>query len=492
MLATLPYRIVIGLEVHVQLLTRTKLFCGCSTRFGLPPNSATCPVCIGLPGVLPVMNRRAFELALRAALALNCRIAPFTKWDRKNYYYPDLPKNYQISQYDLPFSKDGWLEVETPAGPKKVGIIRVHLEEDAGKMLHDEQGTGKDSLVDLNRAGTPLLEIVSQPDLSSPEEAKAYLEEIRLLLREIGVSDCEMQEGSLRCDANVNIHVPRPDGPVAATPIVEVKNLNSFRAVERAMRYEAQRQYEEFLRNADYRLGRVSKETAGWDEDRGVTLFQRRKEEASDYRYFPEPDLVPVVVDDAWLERTRAEMGELPAALRVRLGRDYHLSPYDAGVLTSQGRAVVAYFEEAARASGDPKAAANWVTNQVLATLREQKLDDIRQFKLAPAALAELIVQQKSSGMPKQTAGEVYARMLEAGCTAREAIGQLGIKEVGAGDLAEIVRRAIAGNPKAVADFKKGKAAAANAIKGAVMRETRGTARPDLVQQILMEELQKA
>src|SRR5229473_1113075 len=296
------YRIIIGLEVHVQLLTKTKLFCGCSTKFGLPPNSATCPVCIGMPGVLPVMNRRAFDLALKAALALNCQIASFTKWDRKNYYYPDLPKNYQISQYDLPFSHDGWLEIETAGGTKKIRIIRVHLEEDAGKMLHDEEGGGRESKVDLNRAGTPLLEIVSEPDLASPDEAKAYLEEIRLLLRELEVSDCEMQEGSLRCDANINIHVPQPDGSIAATPITEVKNLNSFRAVERAMKHEAQRQYEEFLKDGK-KLGEVSKATAGWDDARGVTVVQRRKEEASDYRYFPEPDLVPVEVDAARLER---------------------------------------------------------------------------------------------------------------------------------------------------------------------------------------------
>src|SRR5271154_4688105 len=244
----MDYRIVIGLEVHVQLLTQSKLFCGCSTQFGLPPNSATCPICIGMPGVLPVMNRRAFELALRAALALNCKIASFTKWDRKNYYYPDLPKNYQISQYDLPFSHDGHLEIETPAGVKRIGIIRAHLEEDAGKMLHDEKHGGKDSLVDLNRAGTPLLEIVSQPDITVPEEAKAYLEELRLLLRELGVSDCEMQEGSLRCDANVNIHVPQPDGAFLATPLVEVKNLNSFRGVERSLKYEAERQASELER----------------------------------------------------------------------------------------------------------------------------------------------------------------------------------------------------------------------------------------------------
>src|SRR5438445_637383 len=303
-MADLPYRTIIGLEVHVQLLTRTKLFCGCSTQFGLPPNTATCPICIGMPGVLPVMNHLAFDLALKAALALNCEIASFTKWDRKNYYYPDLPKNYQISQYDLPFSKNGYLEIETTAGLKRVGIIRVHLEEDAGKMLHDEQGGGKESLVDLNRAGTPLLEIVSQPELTGPEEAKAYLEEIRLLLKELEVSDCEMQEGSLRCDANVNIHVPLTDGTYAATPIVEVKNLNSIRAVERAMNYEAQRQYDEFRRTGT-KLGEVSKATAGWDEERGVTIVQRRKEEASDYRYFPEPDHVPVEVDVAWVERIR-------------------------------------------------------------------------------------------------------------------------------------------------------------------------------------------
>src|SRR5436190_5477504 len=345
----LPYRIVIGLEVHVQLLTRTKLFCGCSTRFGLPPNSATCPVCTGLPGALPVMNRRAFDLALEAALALNCRIAPFTKWDRKNYYYPDLPKNYQISQYDLPFSHDGWLEIETPNGPKRIGIIRAHLEEDAGKMLHDEQGGGE-SCVDLNRTGTPLLEIVSQPELSTAEEARSYLEEMRLLLREIEVSDCEMQEGSLRCDANINLHIPQPDGSVAKTPIVEVKNLNSFRSVERAMRYEAQRQYEEF-RHDGKQLGQAPKATAGWDDDRGVTRVQRRKEEASDYRYFPEPDLVPVEVDAAWLNRIRATLGELPAAQRARLQSQYGLSEYDAGLLTRQGRKAVAYFETVAKAA---------------------------------------------------------------------------------------------------------------------------------------------
>jgi aspartyl-tRNA(Asn)/glutamyl-tRNA(Gln) amidotransferase subunit B len=489
-MAELPYRIVIGLEVHVQLLTRTKLFCGCSTQFGLPPNSATCPVCSGLPGVLPVMNRRAFELALRAALALNCQVASFTKWDRKNYYYPDLPKNYQISQYDLPFSKDGWLEI-SDSGRKRVSIIRAHLEEDAGKMLHDEHGGGRDSLVDLNRAGTPLLEIVSRPEINTPDEARAYLEEIRLLLREIGVSDCEMQEGSLRCDANVNLHVFQPDGSVVATPIVEVKNLNSIRALARAMEHEAQRQYDKFLADGK-KLGEESKETRGWDEARAATFSQRRKEEVSDYRYFPEPDLVPVVVDAADLERARADMGELPAQQRLRLAEQYSLSAYDAGVLTRQGRAFVAYFEEVTRLCGDAKAASNWMTNQVLTTLNERK-QDIGAFALPAAHLADLIKVVRDSGLNIARARDLYTRMIEAGITAAAAMDQLGIKPVGDADaLREIVARAVAANPKAVADFKKGKTKAADAIKGAVMRETKGMAKMDLVQQLVAEALAHA
>jgi aspartyl-tRNA(Asn)/glutamyl-tRNA(Gln) amidotransferase subunit B len=514
-----PYHIVIGLEVHVQLLTRTKLFCGCSTQFGLPPNSATCPVCCGLPGVLPVMNRRAFDLALKAALALNCQIAPFTKWDRKNYYYPDLPKNYQISQYDLPFSHDGWLDIQTAAGARRVGIIRVHLEEDAGKMLHDEQGGGRASLVDLNRAGTPLLEIVSKPDITSPEEAKAYLEEIRLLLRELEVSDCEMQEGSLRCDANINLHVAQPDGSFAATPIIEVKNLNSFRGVERAMKYEAERQYVE-LRDklgGEWELDRtaprpfgperrpvysvrqkkgdtlveVPKATAGWDDKRERTEIQRRKEEAADYRYFPDPDLVPVTVEPATLERIRADMGELPAAQRARLQSQYGLSAYDAEVISRQGRALVAYFEEAVGVSGDAKEASNWVTNEVLQALNDRKTD-VRSFPISAKALGELMAEARTTIPNKQRAREVFAEMLASGGSARQAIDKLGIKSFDEGQLREIVRRAIAANAKAVADFKKGKAKAADAIKGAVMRETKGMAKTELVQQLLLEELQHA
>lgn len=510
----MDHRIVIGLEVHVQLLTRTKLFCGCSTRFGLPPNSATCPVCCGLPGALPVMNRTAFALALRAALALNCTIARFTKWDRKNYYYPDLPKNYQISQYDLPFSSRGYLEIESPAGPRRIGIIRAHLEEDAGKMLHDEKGGGTDSLVDLNRTGTPLLEIVSEPDLETAEEARAYLEAIRLLLRAIGVSDCEMQEGSLRCDANVNVHVPQADGAFVATPIVEIKNLNSFRGVERAIQYEADRQLHELrdklaggawtvdpgqgtrFRNAAVRgvqtaAGRpVSKATAGWDDRLERTDIQRRKEEASDYRYFPDPDLCPVTVDDAELEQARAELGELPAAQQARLQTQYGLSAYDAAVLTRNGRALVAYFEAVVAVCDHAKEACNWIANDLMQTLNERKLG-IADSPIDPANLGALIREVKAIGLNKQRAREVYAAML-AGATARQAIDQLGIQPgPDESALRDIVRQAIAANARAAADFKNGKLKAADAIKGAVMRATKGTAKMEQVQRILLEELAK-
>jgi aspartyl-tRNA(Asn)/glutamyl-tRNA(Gln) amidotransferase subunit B len=490
-MSELPYRIVIGLEVHVQLLTQSKLFCGCSTRFGLPPNSATCPVCLGMPGVLPVMNRRAFDLALKAATALNCRIAEFTKWDRKNYFYPDLPKNFQTSQYDLPFSLGGHLDVTTNAGPKRVRLIRVHLEEDAGKMLHDEKGGRHDSLVDLNRTGTPLLEIVSEPDITSPEEARAYLEELRLLLRELEVSDCEMQEGSLRCDANINLHVPHAGG-TAATPIVEVKNLNSFRAVERAMKFEAERQYDEFQRTGQ-KLGDVSKATAGWDDNRAVTNIQRRKEEASDYRYFPEPDLVPVQVDAAWMERVRGGLGELPAAQRTRLQSQYGLSPYDAEVLSRQGRAFVAYYEEAVKLGGDAKAVSNWATNQVLQTLNERKVG-IKDFPIPAAGLADLLKRVKDMGLNNQQGRAVYGRMIESETSAEQAIKDLGFTPAisDEGELREIVKKAIAANTKAVADYKNGKKKAADAIKGQIMRETKGKAKIEVVQRLLDEELDKA
>ncbi len=316
----LPYTLVVGLEVHVQLQTRSKLFCRCSTQFGAPPNTQTCPVCLGLPGSLPVMNSRAFELALRTAAALNCEIPLFTKWDRKNYFYPDLPKGYQISQFDLPMSTNGWLRIDGEQGQRKIGIVRAHLEEDAGKSMHDEASGKADSRIDLNRTGTPLLEIVSQPDLRSAAEAKTYLMELKLLLTYLEVSDCNMQEGSLRVDANVNLHLDSPQGLVE-TPIVEIKNVNSFRAVERAIDYEAQRQYQ-LWREDGKRRGDSPKQTRGWDDQQEVTKPQREKEESSDYRYFPDPDLPPVVLTPQVIEERPPLPWRIARGLAEAIARD--------------------------------------------------------------------------------------------------------------------------------------------------------------------------
>jgi aspartyl-tRNA(Asn)/glutamyl-tRNA(Gln) amidotransferase subunit B len=487
---TAPFKTVIGLEVHVQLLTHTKLFCGCRNKFGLPPNTATCPVCLGLPGSLPVMNREAFRLALRAALALNCQLAGFTKWDRKQYYYPDLPKNYQISQYDMPFSHDGWLEIPG----KRVGIIRAHLEEDAGKNLHDESGRGGDTKVDLNRTGTPLLEIVSHPEMNTAEEAVAYLEEIRLMMRELKVSDCEMQEGSLRCDANVNIHVPlaspgRQSGEsdeYAATPLVEIKNLNSFRAVGRAIKYEADRQFAEFQKDpASYRIDKIAKTTAGWDEAKGRTEVQRHKEEAADYRYFPDPDLVPVIVSAEQIEAVRAEMGELPQHQRARLVKQYGLTEYDAEVLTAKGRATVAYFEAVAGIVGDAKAAVNRMSDLIF-----PRGMDIDEFPIPAAGFADFL--KKTGPLSKQDRLDLMAHMLEHGVDLDAAMAATGIKPqtFDESTLRSAVIIAIAANPKAVADFKKGKDAAKMSIVGTVMKGNKG-APNEVVRRLVDEELAK-
>ncbi|MBI3836546.1 MAG: Asp-tRNA(Asn)/Glu-tRNA(Gln) amidotransferase subunit GatB [Planctomycetia bacterium] len=463
---TKPYTIIIGLEVHVQLLTRTKLFCRCSTKFGAPPNTQTCQVCIGMPGTLPVMNREAFKLALKTAVALNCEIADFTKWDRKQYYYPDLPKGYQISQYDLPFSHDGWLEIGDPKDRferKKIGIIRAHLEEDAGKSMHDEVAGQADSRIDLNRAGTPLLEIVSQPDMRSALEAKAYLSELKLLLTYLGVSDCNMQEGSLRVDANINLHVDTPEGKVA-TPIVEVKNMNSFRAVERAMEYEAGRHYQVW-QQTHQRLGDVPKQTRGWDDVANVTRGQRHKEESSDYRYFPDPDLVPVCVSEAQISEARKSLGELPAALRTRLENTHGIKPYDSDVLVSAGRGLVDYFVELAELSGDGKLASNWVQQDVMRTLNEQKIE-IDQFRLQPTQLCELLKAIQDGQIDTGRAREVFIEMVASGKSAGEVMEAQGIEKVDESELVELCQELIAANPKIVADIRSGKQQAAGNLIG--------------------------
>jgi aspartyl-tRNA(Asn)/glutamyl-tRNA(Gln) amidotransferase subunit B len=467
-----PFTTIIGLEVHVQLQTRTKLFCSCSTTFGSPPNTQVCPTCLGLPGSLPVMNRRAFDLAVRAALALNCRVAPFTKWDRKNYFYPDLPKGYQISQFDLPFSSDGHLEVSDPKGgfpPRRVGIIRVHLEEDAGKSMHDETAGTADSRIDLNRTGTPLCEIVTQPDLRSPQEARAWLNELKLLLVYLGVSDCNMQEGSLRVDANVNLHIPVPAtagqaARLAKTPIVEIKNMNSFRSVERALAYEAERQWAEW-QTSGAELGSMPKQTRGWDDTAGITRGQRHKEESSDYRYFPEPDLVPVTVTDDQIAAIRSEMGEPPARLRETLVSRWAISAYDADVLVNQGRDLVGYFEELAGLVGEGKVASNWMQQDVLRTLNERG-ESIDAFPVRPAAVADIIGRIKTGDFDTSRGREIFAAVLEAGKPVAEVVAGMGIAAVDDQELRQLCEELLAANPKIVADVRGGKEQAAGGLIG--------------------------
>jgi aspartyl-tRNA(Asn)/glutamyl-tRNA(Gln) amidotransferase subunit B len=412
------------------------------------------------------MNREAFQLSLKTAIALDCSIPSFTKWDRKQYYYPDLPKNYQISQFDLPMSHEGRLEISDPKDAfetKTVRIRRAHLEEDAGKMLHDEK-TGKgDSLVDLNRTGTPLLEIVTEPDLRSSAEAKVFLNELKLLLTYLGVSDCNMQEGSLRVDANVNLHLDTPQGKVA-TPIVEIKNMNSFRAVERALDYEAERQWREW-QETGRKLGDAPKQTRGWDDAAGVTRGQRSKEESSDYRYFPDPDLAPVTVDQKQVDVIRTDLGELPAALRSRLGSEFSLSEYDADVLVNQGRPVVAYFLQVANASGDGKAAANWVTQDVLRLMKECDLV-IETIPLKSGALADLIKKVKAGDIPSSRAREVFQAMADEGIDALAAMQSIGIAAVDESELVALCEKLLAANPKTVSDVKSGKVQAIGALIG--------------------------
>ncbi|MFW5693219.1 MAG: Asp-tRNA(Asn)/Glu-tRNA(Gln) amidotransferase subunit GatB [Thermoguttaceae bacterium] len=463
-----PYTILIGLEVHVQLLTRSKLFCGCSTRFGAPPNTQTCPVCIGMPGALPVINREAVRLALRTAVALNCTIPRHTKWDRKQYFYPDLPKGYQISQFDLPLSLGGWLEISDPKGafaPKRVGITRAHLEEDAGKSMHDEAVGRADSRIDLNRAGTPLLEIVSEPDMSSPAEARAYLTELKLLLGYLGVSDCNMQEGSLRVDANINLHVDTPEG-TAATPIVEVKNMNSFRAVERALAYEAERQWR-LWQEQGLRLGAPGghKTTRGWDEGRQVTYQQRAKEESSDYRYFPDPDLVPLTLTEADVDALRASLGELPAALRARLEADLGITPYDADVLVNQGRPLVDYYLAVVEACGDGKTACNWIQQDVLRWLNERQAA-VEAYPVAAGELAALLRAVAAGELTTSRGREVLAEMVEQGGSVEEAMARLGIEKVDESALEQLCRQLLEANPKIVEQVRDGKEKAVGSLIG--------------------------
>jgi aspartyl-tRNA(Asn)/glutamyl-tRNA(Gln) amidotransferase subunit B len=484
------YDLIVGLETHVQLLTKTKLFCGCSTKFGAAPNTQTCPVCIGMPGSLPVMNREAFELSLVTAIALNCEIPEFTKWDRKQYYYPDLPKGYQISQYDLPMSQNGYLRISDAKGrfqPKKVGIIRAHLEEDAGKSLHDEAAGKADTRIDLNRTGTPLLEIVSAPDIRSQEETRAYLTELKLLLTYLGVSDCNMQEGSLRVDANVNLHIQTPQGTIA-TPIVEIKNLNSFRYIERALAHEAKRQYEVWQETGKT-IGQMPKQTRGWDDAKGVTFGQREKEESSDYRYFPDPDLCPVITPRARVEEVRAKLAEQPAAIRERLEMSHGITPYDSDVIVSQGRETVDYYEAVVKLAGDGKKAANWVTQEVLRVLNEQSWS-LAMFPLNAAMLGDLVKRVIAGEIEITRAKEVFNDMVANKRSAAESMQALGISKVDLSELEAICKEIVAANPRIVADVKGGKQQAVGALVGQAKKKN-PNANPNDVRRICLELIER-
>ncbi|MGE5598178.1 MAG: Asp-tRNA(Asn)/Glu-tRNA(Gln) amidotransferase subunit GatB [Bacteroidota bacterium] len=479
------YEVVIGLEVHAELKTASKAFCGCSTRFGQEPNTQICPICLGMPGVLPVLNRQALAFAIKAGMALNCEIAAFSKFDRKQYFYPDLPKAYQISQYDLPICRDGYLEIEAGGGTRRIGIIRIHLEEDAGKSVHSSPGIhgSQYSLLDYNRCGIPLIEIVSRPDLRSPAEARLYLEKLRTLLQYTGVSDGKMEEGSLRCDANISV---RPAGSAGFGVLAEIKNLNSFRAVQAALEYEAARQIE--LAGAGAPLER--KETRGWDEAGGVTVFLRYKEEAHDYRYFPEPDLPPVVPDPDWLAELRAELPEMPDARRRRYIEDWGLPPHDAALISGD-RGMAEFFEAGVAAYGEAKTVANWVMGELSRLMNAQHME-FDGLRVAPEHLVELLRLIDDGTISGKIAKSVFEEMFATGARAGEVIAARGLVQISdADELGRLAEEVIAGHPGPVQDYLAGKEKALGFLVGQVMKATGGRANPGLIHEMLRERLGK-
>jgi aspartyl-tRNA(Asn)/glutamyl-tRNA(Gln) amidotransferase subunit B len=475
----MKYEAVIGLEVHAQMLTETKIFCGCSTKFGSEPNTQTCPVCIGMPGVLPVLNKKALEFAIKTGVATGCRISSYSRFARKNYFYPDLPKGYQISQYELPICEQGEIEIVLDGNIKKIGITRIHMEEDAGKNIHEGE-TGNYSFVDLNRAGVPLMEIVSEPDMRSPGEAVEYMKKLRAILRYLGVCDGNMEQGSLRCDANVSV---RPLGQRELGVKVEIKNINSFRFVEKALDYEIRRQTKVIVEN-----GKIIQETRLWDSGRGVTESMRGKEEAHDYRYFPEPDLVPITVEQSMIDGIRASLPELPDAKRGRFSSQYGLAEHDADLLVSE-KPVSDWFEEAVKLGGQPKTVANWLKGDLMKLLNEDN-KTIEECSLKPRHLVDMLVLMDKGTISGKIAKTVFEEMYKTGKNAELIVKEKGLVQISdAGAIERAVDDVIASSPKEVERLRGGEEKLMGFFVGQVMKMTKGKANPQMVNELLKKKL---
>ncbi|MBI4964932.1 MAG: Asp-tRNA(Asn)/Glu-tRNA(Gln) amidotransferase subunit GatB [Desulfomonile tiedjei] len=476
----MEYEAVIGLEIHAQLLTKSKAFCSCSTRFGAEPNMNTCPICLGMPGVLPVLNRKALEFTVRMALACNCEINEISRFARKNYYYPDLPKNYQISQYELPVAEHGWVEIETDGSLRRIGLTRIHMEEDAGKLIHDERKPL--SYVDLNRTGVPLIEIVSEPEIRSPEEAAAYLRALRSILVYLEICDGNMEEGSFRCDANVSIR-PRGETPLGVK--TELKNMNSFRNVQRALQYEIDRQTQVLTDG-----GKITQETRLFDPATGSTASMRSKEQAHDYRYFPDPDLLPLRVSPQLVEKVRNELPELPMQKKDRFVKDFGIPVYDAAVLTAS-RDLATYFEQTVALFPQPKIVSNWIMTELMRELKGEEAG-ITCCPTTPKQLAELLRLVEDGTISGKIAKTVFEEMYKTGRDATAIIEEKGLVQVSdTAQLSSLVRQVLDDNPGEVAKYLKGKTAMVGFFVGQVMKATKGKANPAVVNQILAEELKK-
>lgn len=478
----MDYEVVIGCEVHVELKTKTKIFCSCPTDFGGEPNTHVCPVCLGLPGTLPVLNKKVLEYAIKAGLALNCEIAQFSKFDRKNYFYPDLTKAYQISQFDLPICKNGYIDIETGKGEKRIGITRIHMEEDAGKLVHQGNTitTSAGSLVDYNRAGVPLIEIVSEPDMRSAEEVLEFLSSLKAIIEYTGVSDARMEQGSLRCDVNLSL---RPAGQIAFGTRAEIKNLNSFRSVERVIQYEINRQTD-ILESG----GKVIQETRTWDESKGRTYSLRSKEDSDEYRYFPEPDLPPVIVMEDFIEKLRAELPEMPKEKRQRMIDKDGLPEYDAGIITAS-KALVDFYDAVHTYYGDAKKISNWIMGELLAKVNAEGIE-LDALKIQPEQMAALLKLVDSGEISGKIAKKVFAEMFETGKNPDDIIKEQGLKQISdETELKTMIEQVAETNPKSVEDYKAGKTKALGFLVGQIMKQSRGQANPAVINRLLVEKL---